>query len=178
MGDVQLWVRPEVMELGVLPILPPDKISMEMLSRLLQYAQDLGERGYPKMSYDTWKHIAVKKMGLTVECSMVVFFSCLLFSKLQPGRDRELEASLSSAASQKERDEVMGDVEVWTMELIIVLYLHRVTSAHPRAVARQASLQSLTTDPWPNNNSTGTSRKAITRREALRVCLGSSARTP
>lgn len=104
MGDVQLWVRPEVMELGVLPILPPDKISMEMLSRLLQYAQDLGERGYPKMSYDTWKHIAVKKMGLTVECSMVVFFSCLLFSKLQPGRDRELEASLSSAASQKERD--------------------------------------------------------------------------
>ncbi|XP_069995433.1 TBCC domain-containing protein 1-like [Penaeus vannamei] len=166
MGDVQLWVRPEVMELGVLPILPPDKISMEMLSRLLQYAQDLGERGYPKMSYDTWKHIAVKKMGLTVECSMVVFFSCLLFSKLQPGRDRELEASLSSAASQKERDEVMGDVEVWTMELIIVLYLHRVTSAHPRAVARQASLQSLTTDPypchrWPNNNSTGTSRKQL-----------------
>ncbi|KAK7047731.1 hypothetical protein SK128_005669, partial [Halocaridina rubra] len=48
--------------------------------------------------------------------------------------------------------EVIGKVEVWTLELIIMLYLHRVTSAHPRAVARQASLQSLTTDPWPFNN--------------------------
>lgn len=33
-----------------------------MLSRLLQYAQDLGERGFPQMNYDTWKHIAVKKV--------------------------------------------------------------------------------------------------------------------
>lgn len=163
MGDeVQIWVRPEVMELGVLPIIPPDKISIEMLSRLLQYAEDLGERGYPRMSYDTWKHIAVKKMCISVECGMVVFFSCLLFSKLQPGRDRELEASLASALSQKERDEMMGDVEVWTMELIIMLYLHRVTSAHPRAVARQASLQTLTTDPWPNNSCTvSTTRKQL-----------------
>ncbi|KAK8747956.1 hypothetical protein OTU49_016242 [Cherax quadricarinatus] len=159
MGEVQLWVRPEVMELGVLPILPPDKISIEMLSRLLQYSQDMGERGYPQMSYETWKHIAVKKMGLSVECSMVVFFSCLLFSKLRPGRDRKLEASLASAASQKDRDEVMGCVEVWTMELIIVLYLHRVTSAHPRAIARQTSLHTLTTDPWPNNNTSGTAAR-------------------
>ncbi|XP_050728690.1 TBCC domain-containing protein 1-like isoform X4 [Eriocheir sinensis] len=157
MVEVQLWVRPEVMELGVLPILPPDK----MLSRLLQYAQDLGERGFPQMNYDTWKHIAVKKMGLSVECSMVVFFSCLLFSKLRPGRDRELEASLASAATQKERDQVMGSVEVWTLELIVLLYLHRVTSAHPRAVARQASLHTLTTDPWPNNTSGSASRKAL-----------------
>lgn len=36
---------------------------------------------------------------------MVVFFSCLLFSKLRPGRDRELEAALASAATQKERGE-------------------------------------------------------------------------
>ncbi|KAK7086029.1 TBCC domain-containing protein 1, partial [Halocaridina rubra] len=64
--EVQLWVRPEVMELGVLPVIPPDKISIEMLSRLLQYAQDLGERGYPCMSYDTWKHIAVKKHHIEV----------------------------------------------------------------------------------------------------------------
>ncbi|XP_068247049.1 TBCC domain-containing protein 1-like isoform X2 [Palaemon carinicauda] len=163
MGDeVQIWVRPEVMELGVLPIIPPDKISIEMLSRLLQYAEDLGERGYPRMSYETWKHIAVKKMCISVECGMVVFFSCLLFSKMQPGRDRELEASLASALSQKERDEMMGDVEVWTMELIIMLYLHRVTSAHPRAIARQASLQTLTTDPWPNNScAVSTSRKQL-----------------
>lgn len=34
----------------------------QMLSRLLQYAQDLGERGFPQMNYDTWKHIAVKKV--------------------------------------------------------------------------------------------------------------------
>ncbi|KAG7170364.1 TBCC domain-containing protein 1-like [Homarus americanus] len=162
MAEVQFWVRPEVMELGVLPILPPDKISIEMLSRLLQYSQDLGERGYPQMNYETWKHVAVKKMGLSVECSMVVFFSCLLFSKLRPGRDRELEATLAAAASQKERDEVMGGVEVWTMELIILLYLHRVTSAHPRAIARQASLQTLTTDPWPNSNISGaTARKQL-----------------
>ncbi|KAK4308723.1 hypothetical protein Pmani_014341 [Petrolisthes manimaculis] len=130
MGEVQMWVRPEVMELGVLPILPPDKISIEMLSRLLQYAQDLGERGYPQMNYHTWKHIAVKKMGLSVECSMmmglsvecsmVVFFSCLLFSRLHPGRDRELEATLAAASSQKERDEVMGGVEVWTINTPLI----------------------------------------------------------
>ncbi|MPC76170.1 TBCC domain-containing protein 1 [Portunus trituberculatus] len=64
MVEVQLWVRPEVMELGVLPILPPDKVSLEMLSRLLQYAHDLGERGFPQMNYDTWKHIAVKKVDV------------------------------------------------------------------------------------------------------------------
>ncbi|KAK3886368.1 hypothetical protein Pcinc_009472 [Petrolisthes cinctipes] len=165
MGEVQMWVRPEVMELGVLPILPPDKISIEMLSRLLQYAQDLGERGYPQMNYHTWKHIAVKKMGLSVECSMVVFFSCLLFSRLHPGRDRELEATLAAASSQKERDEVMGGVEVWTTELVMTLYLHRVTSAHPRAVARQASLHTLTTDPypfWPGSKVSGTAgRKQV-----------------
>lgn len=34
----------------------------QMLSCLLQYAQDLGERGFPQMNYDTWKHIAVKKV--------------------------------------------------------------------------------------------------------------------
>ena len=44
-------------------------------------------------------------------------------------------------------DDVLGQMEVWTLELIILLYLHRVSSAHPRAAARQASLQSLTTDP-------------------------------
>ncbi|XP_071525215.1 TBCC domain-containing protein 1-like isoform X4 [Panulirus ornatus] len=53
----------------------------------------------------------------------------------------------------------MGGVEVWTMELIILLYLHRVTSAHPRAIARQASLQTLTTDPWPNSNASGTTAR-------------------
>lgn len=49
----------------------------------------------------------VEQMGLSVECSMVVFFSCLLFSKLRPGRDRELEAALASAASQKDRGDVL-----------------------------------------------------------------------
>lgn len=44
-----------------------------------------------------------EQMGLSVECSMVVFFSCLLFSKLRPARDCKLEAALASAASQKER---------------------------------------------------------------------------
>ena len=29
-SDVKLWVRPEVLELGVIPILPPDKISVEV----------------------------------------------------------------------------------------------------------------------------------------------------
>lgn len=162
MSEVQLWVRPEVMEVGVLPILPPDKVSIEMLARLLQYARDLGERGYPQMSYDTWKHIAVKKMGLSVECSMVLFFSCLLFSQLQPGRDRQLESELASATSQKQRDELMGEVEVFTQELVILLYLHRVTHAHPRAQARQASLHTLTTDPWPSSpSSDGTKRKQL-----------------
>ncbi|KAG0718823.1 TBCC domain-containing protein 1 [Chionoecetes opilio] len=58
-------------------------------------------------------------------------------------------------------DQVMGSVEVWTMELIVLLYLHRVTSAHPRVVARQASLHTLTTDPWPNNNMSGSSSRKL-----------------
>lgn len=47
--------------------------------------------------------------------------------------------------------------EIWTLELITILYIQRVTSAHPRIVARQNSLQMLANDPWPmssnNNNS-------------------------
>lgn len=35
-----------------------------MLSRLLQHCCDLGDLGYPKIGYHTWKHIAVKKVIL------------------------------------------------------------------------------------------------------------------
>ena len=28
--DIKLWIRPEVMEMGVLSILPPEKISVEV----------------------------------------------------------------------------------------------------------------------------------------------------
>lgn len=61
-----------------------------------------------------------EQMGLSVECSMVVFFSCLLFSKLRPGRDRELEASLASAATQKER----GDALCFFLSLYLVSETH------------------------------------------------------
>ena len=37
-----------------------------MLTKLLQYSRDLGEKGYPKLTYDTWKHIAVKKVFLFI----------------------------------------------------------------------------------------------------------------
>ncbi|CAL4096117.1 unnamed protein product, partial [Meganyctiphanes norvegica] len=162
MGSVGPWGSFQAPKIRTLKIIPKSKLFIWMLARLLQYARDLGERGYPQMSYDTWKHIAVKKMGLSVECSMVLFFSCLLFSQLQPGRDRQLESELASATTQKQRDELMGEVEVFTMELVILLYLHRVTHAHPRALARQASLNTLTTDPWPSSpSSDGSKRKQL-----------------
>lgn len=69
--------------------------------------------------------IVSPQMGLSVECSMVVFFSCLLFSKLQPGRDRELEASLTSAASQKERGNLKHRATLFSLELNLQGLSHR-----------------------------------------------------
>ena len=30
MSDIKLWIRPEVMELGILPVIPTSKISLEV----------------------------------------------------------------------------------------------------------------------------------------------------
>ncbi|KAL7644257.1 UNVERIFIED_CONTAM: hypothetical protein RMT77_005084 [Armadillidium vulgare] len=158
-NNIQLWVRPEVLELGVLPILPPEKISIEILSRLLQHCQDLGDLGYPKLGYHIWKHIAVKKIGLSSECAMVVFYSCLLFSQQQPEEIKNLETDLAAAASQTQRDDILGEIEVVTLELVLLLYLHRLNTTHPRAQACQASFQTLTTDPWPGSNQLTSSPK-------------------
>ncbi|XP_076044995.1 TBCC domain-containing protein 1-like isoform X2 [Oratosquilla oratoria] len=48
-------------------------------------------------------------------------------------------------------DELMSEAQVSTLELVLLLYLHR-SNTYSRVVARQASLQSLTNDPWPNGN--------------------------
>ncbi|XP_018023028.1 TBCC domain-containing protein 1 [Hyalella azteca] len=135
MQDLHLWVRPEIFELGVLPIVIPEKISVEMLSKLLHHARELGERGYPTMTYETWNHLAIRKMGLSQECCEVMFLNCQLFSQQLP--------------PQQDEDTVTWDSVVWTLELITMLYIQRVTSAHPRVLARQTSLHLLTNDPWP-----------------------------
>ena len=36
-GEVNLWVRPEVLELAILPVLPTDKISVEVSLQLLLF---------------------------------------------------------------------------------------------------------------------------------------------
>ncbi|KAF2354647.1 Tubulin binding cofactor C-like domain [Trinorchestia longiramus] len=133
--ELHLWVRPEVLELGVLPVVIPEKISVEMLSKLLHLARELGDQGYPTLTYDTWTHIAVRKLGLSAECTEVMFLNCQLFSQQLP--------------PQQDEDNLTYESVVWTLELIILLYIQRVISAHPRIVARQTSMHLLTNDPWP-----------------------------
>ena len=57
-------------------------------------------------------------------------------------------------------------MEVWTLELVVLLYLHRVSTTHPLVAARQASLQSLTNDPWPGANSQNTRKQLLEEQNA------------
>lgn len=45
------------------------------------------------------------QMGLTNECAMIIFYTCLLFSQQLPDELKNLEADLAGASDQLQRGE-------------------------------------------------------------------------
>ena len=67
-------------------------------------------------------------MGLTVECAMVIFFSCLLFSQMDNKCLQQLEVNLASNPPQKIKGMLFSTIFINKFTNPINLYDKCVTS--------------------------------------------------
>ncbi|KAL5017386.1 hypothetical protein ScPMuIL_006975 [Solemya velum] len=144
-GDVSvnLWVKAEPFSYGAFPIAPHPKLNFSNIKKIVIYAKNKGETGFPKLSYSVWRHIACNKLHLSEDFAWMLFSTCQLLSEDIPPIQRvEWDRKFSEYTTQTERDQSKCQEKVGTLKFVLFLYIQQL-----HKVSLKASL--VAGDEWP-----------------------------
>ncbi|XP_041350328.1 TBCC domain-containing protein 1-like isoform X2 [Gigantopelta aegis] len=145
--SVSLWVKAEPFSYGALPVTPHPRLNFSNIKKIVIYAKNKGETGFPLLSYSVWKHIACNKLHLTEDLAWMYFSSCHLFcDSVSPVERIEWDEKFVHAQSQAKADSLRLKLSVDTYKMVLYLYIQQLYR-----VSLRASL--VAGDEWPTQSS-------------------------
>ncbi|KAL3857180.1 hypothetical protein ACJMK2_011872 [Sinanodonta woodiana] len=143
---VNLWVKAEPFSYGAFPIAPHPRLTISNIKKIVIYAKNKGEAGFPKISYSVWRHIACNKLHLSESLAWMYFSRCHFLSENTSVVER-LEWDHNFADSSKdEKENMKNQVSVVTFKFVLYLYIQQL-----HKVSLKASL--VAGDEWPTRSS-------------------------
>nr|CAB3266848.1 TBCC domain-containing protein 1-like [Phallusia mammillata] len=140
MAEVELWLNQDVFNLGV--VYAHVKLSVTYLRKVVIYAKSKGiDGGYPDLSWNIWKHMAVNKMLMEEDLAWAyfeMFYNLMDLSSKQRIELAELQhqyAESDSPALYKQ------DMRVPTLQFVLFLFIQQTNKSSLR--------RSLLGDEWP-----------------------------
>nr|KAG5691123.1 hypothetical protein BaRGS_030931 [Batillaria attramentaria] len=117
------------------------------IKKIVIYAKNKGNAGFPKLSYSVWKHIACNKLHLTEDLAWVYFETChFLTTDFSPAERADRDEHFASCTSQEEKAQHRCKYSVDTLKFVLFLYIQQVYR-----VSLRASL--VAGDEWPTQTS-------------------------
>lgn len=139
-----LWVKSEPFCFGVLPVNPHHKLTPKALKRIILYAKNKKDLGYPKLRYSVWRHIACTKLQLSEE--MAWMFYCIYHSLTKMRAEDRIQWDKEFARlSWPSRDQLKSMAVVDTMKFVLLLFIQLIN----RTTVRSSSVSTLSTEEWP-----------------------------
>ncbi|KAK7475667.1 hypothetical protein BaRGS_00033093 [Batillaria attramentaria] len=146
-AGVELWVKAEPFSYGALPVAPHPRLNFTNIKKIVIYAKNKGNAGFPKLSYSVWKHIACNKLHLTEDLAWVYFETChFLTTDFSPAERADRDEHFASCTSQEEKAQHRCKYSVDTLKFVLFLYIQQVYR-----VSLRASL--VAGDEWPTQTS-------------------------
>nr|ADG63460.1 crystallin gamma S-like protein [Crepidula fornicata] len=140
---VELWVKAEPFSYGALPVAPHPRLNFTNIKKIVIYAKNKGNAGFPKLSYSVWKHIACNKLHLTEDLAWVYFETCyFLTTDLSPVERAERDERFASAETPERKSQLRTQYSIDTLKFVLFLYIQQVYR-----VSLRASL--VAGDEWP-----------------------------
>ncbi|XP_052797396.1 TBCC domain-containing protein 1-like [Mya arenaria] len=140
--NVSLWVRAEPFSYGALHIAPHPRLNFNNIKKIVIYAKNKGETGFPKLSYSVWRHIACNKLHLSEELAWLYFATCHLLSENTSPAERLEWDQKFAEGSEVVQDALKNKVRVGTLKFVLFLYIQQLNK-----VSLKASL--VAGDEWP-----------------------------
>ncbi|KAL4223165.1 TBCC domain-containing protein 1 [Mactra antiquata] len=113
---VSLWVKAEPFSYGAFHIAPHPRLNFNNIKKIVIYAKNKGDTGFPKLSYSVWRHIACNKLHLSEDLAWLYFTTCHLLSENTSHIERQEWDQRFAAASSTTRDEMKNKVSVNTLK--------------------------------------------------------------
>lgn len=143
---VSLWVKAEPFSYGAFHIAPHPRLSFSNIKKIVIYAKNKGDPGFPRLSYSVWRHIACNKLHLSEELAWLYFTTCHLLSENTSPVERLEWDQKYAAASTTVKDSMKNKVTVTTLKFVLFLYIQQLNK-----VSLKASL--VAGDEWPTRSS-------------------------
>ncbi|XP_076452552.1 TBCC domain-containing protein 1-like [Babylonia areolata] len=144
---VELWVKAEPFSYGALPVAPHPRLNFTNIKKIVIYAKNKGNAGFPRLSYSVWKHIACNKLHLTEDLAWVYFEMCyFLTTDLSPIERADRDERFAAVESQEEKNQLRMQHSVDTLRFVLFLYIQQVYR-----VSLRASL--VAGEEWPMHTS-------------------------
>lgn len=144
--SVSLWVKAEPFSYGAFHIAPHPRLNFNNIKKIVIYAKNKGDPGFPRISYSVWRHIACNKLHLSEELAWMYFTTCHLLSENTSAVERLEWDHRFSCASQPEREALKNRVTVGTLKFVLFLYVQQL-----HKISLKSSL--VAGDEWPTRPS-------------------------
>ncbi|WAR03335.1 TBCC1-like protein [Mya arenaria] len=131
--NVSLWVRAEPFSYGALHIAPHPRLNFNNIKKIVIYAKNKGETGFPKLSYSVWRHIACNKLHLSEELAWLYFATCHLLSENTSPAERLEWDQKFAEGSEVVQDALKNKVRVGTLKFVLFLYIQQLNKVSLKA---------------------------------------------
>lgn len=144
--NVSLWVKAEPFSYGAFHIAPHPRLNFNNIKKIVIYAKNKGDTGFPSLSYSVWRHIACNKLHLSEDLAWLYFTTCHLLSEdTSPAERLEWDCKFAEAPITG-KDIMKNKVTVGTLKFVLFLYIQQLNK-----VSLKASL--VAGDEWPTRSS-------------------------
>jgi len=144
-AGVYLWVRPEVFDIGIIPIPPPQKLTHHNLRKLFAYAKNKGKVGYPNLSYSVWKHVACNKLQIDEHLAWVYFHTCEVLIENKSELHLSNAQHITAAKNKAEEASIKEKRSIDLLKFILYLYIQ-----HAHVISLKSPV--VTGDEYPSRN--------------------------
>jgi len=140
MSEVELWLNSNVFYFGVVHAHP--KLSFTYLKKVVTYAKSKGkDGGYPELSWNIWKHMAVNKMLMQEDLAWAYYEMFHTLMDLSPKRRLELAEMQQQSFESGDADLYRQHMAVPTLPFVLFLFIQQANKLSLR--------KSLLGDEWP-----------------------------